>query len=538
MKLRWLGARTKRLGSETRLLRGYGPALVWIGAFSLMIAMAPTIAPQRVVTANVASSNDTTSETIVDAGTEGAAGSAGSGGAVSCPGPQIEGDPYSPPCRAWGGGNNGGATTAGVTKDTITVAFRDLGGSYDLGAAISQLTGKQVDLGAITLDDVVRTWNTLITYFNKNFEFYGRKIEMKVFRGQGSATDELLGGGQAGANADAINEAQQVKAFANLGSPESPVFAEALAKQRVLSTNVVYPDISLYRRSAPFAYGVIPDCTKVARASADFILKQVADHPVLAGQYKGKPRRLGLVYPESPSYAGCGAELKRILADAGEPVADTREYRLSLDGIPPDARDIASTFANQGITTVVLFSDPLIPYFMTAAAEQGNWHPEWMPLGIAYIDNDFVAQLYEPNQWKHAFGLSFNAPPVPARSTTAYAAYRSIDPNTSPVPLLVETMYYQLYLFATGIHMAGPNLTPATFGEALRAYRPAQTTGPNGSWLVAPGQFTAKTDSRIVWWDTEAVSALNGTKGAYRDNGLRYPFGSIPAGALNVPIAP
>jgi hypothetical protein len=48
-----------------------------------------------------------------------------SGGAL-----QDGNSPYSPPCLDWNGTDNGGATTRGVTKDTITVAWRetDMGG--------------------------------------------------------------------------------------------------------------------------------------------------------------------------------------------------------------------------------------------------------------------------------------------------------------------------------------------------------------------------------------------------------------------------
>src|SRR5699024_4034981 len=40
---------------------------------------------------------------------------------------QIQGDPYSPPCVSWGGGDNGGVTATGVTADEIVVAYRVLG---------------------------------------------------------------------------------------------------------------------------------------------------------------------------------------------------------------------------------------------------------------------------------------------------------------------------------------------------------------------------------------------------------------------------
>src|SRR5690349_8324848 len=125
----------ERKRSESRLLRGYGPLLGWVTAFLAMVLLAPTVAPERVVqtrTIGVTGSGDDSGEVTTVGGSEGRAAASG---VVSCPGEQIVGDPYSPPCRGWrAGANNGGATARGVSKDTITLAFRDFGTSADIGA--------------------------------------------------------------------------------------------------------------------------------------------------------------------------------------------------------------------------------------------------------------------------------------------------------------------------------------------------------------------------------------------------------------------
>ena len=127
---------------------------------------------------------------------------------------------------------------------------------------------------------------------------------------------------------------------------------------------------------------------------------------------------------------------------------------------------------------------------------------------------------------------------LPARSTDAYRAYRSIDSTTSPVDLAVELMYYNLYELAIGIQMAGPNLTPESFGQGMRAYKPAKPVGPAGSWLWPQGEFTAPADGRVVWWDPTTTSVYNGQLGSYASTGERFPIGEIPAKEVHVELKP
>src|SRR3954451_21090803 len=131
------------------LLRGYGPLACLIVAFALMAAFVPTDAPQRVTVAS--SGAGVTGGTAGGGGGGGSGGNNGSGGTAGstrstttagstgtsgsdtaqprarssgCKGPQVTGDPYSPPCVRFSG-NNGGATTRGVIGNTITIAFRN-----------------------------------------------------------------------------------------------------------------------------------------------------------------------------------------------------------------------------------------------------------------------------------------------------------------------------------------------------------------------------------------------------------------------------
>ena len=62
--------------------------------------------------------------------------------------------------------------------------------------------------------------HALATYFDNHFQFYGRKLNVEFFNGQGCITNELLGSGQQQADADAVTAAQSEHAFAELNGDE------------------------------------------------------------------------------------------------------------------------------------------------------------------------------------------------------------------------------------------------------------------------------------------------------------------------------
>jgi hypothetical protein len=180
---------TAQRGSEARLLRGYGPLLGMIAAFLAMALLAPTVAPEERVTAAPAGATGTGSgsagtatgaaapgaTTATGGGTAATPGVAGAPGEVgapppdvaACEGPQVANDPYSPVCLTWDGTDNGGATTAGVDAETIRVVLRDPGPPYDIGSVIGQLTGSNPSGVTTTRDSYIRTYETLIEYFNR-----------------------------------------------------------------------------------------------------------------------------------------------------------------------------------------------------------------------------------------------------------------------------------------------------------------------------------------------------------------------------------
>jgi hypothetical protein len=537
------------------LLRGYAPLIGIVVALVLVAVLVPTVQPEQ----NVSSSNGSYSAGTVDGGgtaqsgptatitgtggpsaarTGAAGGSATAGGhitgappgAASCAGLQVPGDPYSPPCVQWSGGtNNKGPTSAGVTGDTITLTLRETD-VPDIGALVAQFTGGKIQIKE-TPADVNRTYQVLADYFNKHFQFYGRKIQIKVFHGQGSLTTEALGGGQDTAQADAINAAQQQHAFADISALTQP-YSEALASRKVIALNNLYFSQQWYAQRAPYAWSFVPDGTKVVQAGADFATKYLIGKPAdyAGGGLQGKPRKIAVIAPDNPIYQQSVTEFVNRVGRSN--IADLRSYPLDIGSLQTNANNLVNVLSGEGITTVLMATDPVTPFFMSAAAAQSGWTPEWVLAGVAFTDADFVGQLMNQQEWAHSFGVSYLAAQQPERASSAYRAYKEMSPGTEPAQLLVALIYYELEMLAIGIQGAGPNLNPQTLQEGFARYPGG--SGEAGTWSFPLGQYTPEQDGRIVWWSPSATSQYNGQPGAYVDNGRRYPLGGYPAGALPV----
>jgi hypothetical protein len=538
--------RPKLRGADHRLFRGYGPLVGIVVVLLLVAFLVPTVQPEE--------RRITTSDGGVGPGGEslgpGGAGVPGSGGAGTgaggvtgagaappgatvCEGRQVPGDPYSPPCVEWNGGDNGGATSPGVTATEINVSIR-LTEIANIAELVKQFTGGRVQVNE-TVDDVIRTARVLTDYFNSRFQFYGRKIVLKFFQGQGDLTAEALGGGQVGAQADAVNAAQQQEAFADALALTQP-YSEALVDQKVIAFNQLYLSKEWYDAHSPYAFSIVPDCTKVVLAMSDFAIKSLASNggagvaEWAGGDLKGKPRKIAVVAPDNPVYQQCvRAGVKRI-QDAGIPIADVRSYPLDINSITNTTpQNLVSALSGEGITTVVLATDPVLPFFMTSKAQLQEWQPEWILTGVGLTDADYVGQLMQQDSWTRAFGVSFLAAQQPVRASDAYFAYKEMDPNGSIAELSGQLVYYALEMAAIAIQMAGPNLTPESIKFGLARYPGG--TGQAGGWLFPPeNPYTPNIDGRIVWWDPTAISNYNGQPGSYRDNGERYALGQIPAG--------
>jgi hypothetical protein len=555
------------------LLRGYGPLVAFMIFFAMMAALVPTVEGGASLSADGGEAGGDGASTSPGAGAPDSGDPQGGGDAEGSEGPQVAdpgaaeeagggggerqqdddggggdeggdgggqassagvqpcedrelqvpGDPYSPPCMAFDG-DNGGATHRGVTEDTILFTTRtpDEPGFQDTLANLSDAVISD------TPQDIQRTVAGLTDYFNERFQFYGRELEPIFFEGQGSPTEELLGGGREGAQADALTVAQEYEAFAELNGQTEP-YGGGLSEQGVINFGVPYLSAEWMTERRPYAWSMDSDCDIIADAIADYVVKRVIDKPAehAGGELQGQERRVAYIAPDNPWYQGCVEKAMNMTRDAGHD-AQFISYQLDLNTMSNQAANLVARLQNDGITTVQCSCDPVLPVFLTARAHEQGYQPEWVVSGVAWTTTDYVGQVFQQDQWSRAFGISFDSAAQPSQASLGYNAYKQVR-DDEPA-FAVQDIYNSMYLLATGIQMAGPNLTPDTFEQGMFDY--PEREGPEGVWGFSEQDYTPRLDYREVYWDPEEVSPFNNEQGAYVDTdpGTRFRPGDAQPG--------
>jgi hypothetical protein len=580
----------------TRLMRGYGPLFGFAVLFMLMAALVPTVgteiktvavagpgsggstAPGVTAGDGTPAGNDASAPTngatdsaagaTANSGSPAARGNAGGGarsgsaggpltasggGSTSASGPgaagaksaaapprvggctnrkvQVPNDPYSPPCIAFSG-DNGGNTYRGVSPTEITISAR-LAGLPDFSAAPSD-NGPAASF-SVKPEEIKRTIEGLADYFNSRFQFYGRKLKIVFFDGKGNFNTELQGGGQEQVEADAVKAVEEIKAFGDIIAISAP-YSDALARRGALSFGAPYMSQEWLAARHPYAWSPTTDCTFIQQTVSDYVNKRLAGKPAkyAGGDLKGKPRTTAVIAPENPWYQQCVDAGEKVAKAAGHPNQARIAYKLDFNTLSNQAASIIAKLKSEKITTVICGCDPAIPIFLTSKAQEQGYSPEWIITGAGFIDLDVLGQLYQQDQWSHSLGVSFIGPLQPLRATTGYNAFKAVRPNEEP-SVLVDILYYEMYMLAIGVQHAGPQLTPETFERGMYAYPGG--SGPAGTWKFTPGRYTPTQDAREIYWDRNAVSPQNKEKGSYVETmpGKRFRPGDWPATDPAVP---
>lgn len=495
-------------------VRGYWPLAVGLAIAAAVIVVAPSTGPEEV-----------SAKAAANAGTEGQAATGWGDTVTACPGggPQVEGDPYSPPCFAFDG-DNGGATAKGVTADEITVSYRQTAEGNVL-TLLASLMGIPFDE---TAEDFLRTTEGLVDYFNESFQLYGRKIVLEPFTGAGTMTTELVGGGREAASTDGLKASTEIGAFADITASSQP-YAEALAAGNTIGFGAPYLSREWFGEHRPYAWSLTSDCSVVGEAASAYGLARLfggtADHA--EGDLKGKPRKMAVISPNNAEYQRCTDAGLAVVEEEGEKVDFVTDYALDLGRIPNQATSIATELVRQGVTTISCFCDPFMLLNLIQQVDAAGIDPEWIVTGVGFIDIDLIGQgLSKQNdQWSRAFGGSSLGVQPDREDSPGYKAYKSVRDDEPS--LAVDVLYYQLYQLALGIQMAGPDLTPENLETGLFSY--PEHTGPAGTWdyLVdedtgEPVSYTPVIDLREVRWDPDATSPFNGEKGTYVGDGPRF----------------
>jgi hypothetical protein len=445
---------------------------------------------------------------------------------------------YAPPCVQPFRGNNGGATSQGVTANEIKVVF------YTGDPSKDPLLAGQIRAAGASLDiqPIRDTFQGYVDIYNKLFELSGRKISVEFYLGTGSGSDT------AAAKADAIAIADK-KPFAVIGGPaqSTTVFSDELASRGVLclGTCALAVPQKLSDAHTPYLYTDGPSPEEAALLTAELVGKQAGPGKA---QYAGDPlknkkRVYGLVHYDTPDgqYQGLFNTLKAGLKKYGiTPKADV-SFFLDPSKLQENARTIVTKMKDAGVTTAIYTGDPLTPASLTKEATAQNFHPEWIVGPTVLADTSIFARTFDQDQWNHAFGIALVPGRVPQNLNGSWFLYNWFH-GAPPPNNTYGVISPGVLLFARGVQLAGPKLTPQTFRDGLFRYPPSggdpvnpqQSWGKHGVWPFV--DYYGSDDAAILWWDPNATGEDeigHVGKGLYRyaNGAKRYTLGHFPSKA-------
>ena len=448
----------------------------------------------------------------------------------------------SPPCMPKFTGDNGGATYRGVTKDTVraTIVYQEYAQGTQQVLAANGL--------AMTTAQAEELHTILEEFFNRHYEFHGRKLDLIPYLTQAETAIEFR------AEAKAI--VQKTDPFAVLyyaqGLMPEPL-ADGLTREKVLTLGVEPVADDFFLERAPLAWSQVIQGYRLVDMAADYYCKKMhGKNATLAGDpaYRIKARKLGVGSSEDPNELKVAKRFIQQVTGGmcGSPADQVKLYTYSSD---PD------TYANQlpalvsrlkadGVTTTYRIS-------VCAEGDSQRYFPENFQSQV--FDDDMVGRVYNATcsatQMANVFGIGMFPQGEPRERKEFYKAVKSVNPNYDP-PYLTEGPFQGTAFLARLIQYAGPNLNPNT------VYQGAQTTPQIGGWEnpnpwkgwtccnpftptyhvgISPDSFTAKVDARQIYWDAAARSENDGATGAWVgvDGGRRYGVGQWPKGEPKQP---
>jgi hypothetical protein len=411
-------------------------------------------------------------------------------------------DPQSPPCISrWDDSKgNGGATSPGVTATEVRIAYPKS------SSAVTQWPGPQA----------------IADFFNTHFQFYGRKIKIVTFDSQ-QATQQAQATGfndptMQRADAAAIT---QLKVFGTFDfvdpmqySWSLPVFRDVLTKHKIVS--VAGGEMVPYATSplrAPYEWSYYPSIDKVMRNVATVACRQLANKPAIHSgdaALKRATRKFAVVLPTDNLLGGPLPGLSAALSILdGCGVHDPRVVRFT--GTRDDLAPLTAEFRElqeAGVTSMIFFpyTGASTPQSPPSVASTLAYHPEWVLIGW----NQFLVanMLNNPQeQSAHAFGVGVWNKLLPAPLefwAQSYFAGGGNQGNFSAGGLPGGRAFYnELLLLASGIQMAGPNLTPETFAKGLQETEfgnPGAGAPPFYQGTVGFADDTTMVDDLLEFW--------------------------------------
>jgi ABC-type branched-subunit amino acid transport system substrate-binding protein len=441
-----------------------------------------------------------------------------------------------PPCVEPFTGDNGGATSPGVTADEVKVIYYQPDPTTDpAGSALLSATG--ADVNPDTAFQAVQDYADL---YNRVFETYGRHIDVERYMATGPGDDVET------ARADAIAIAER-HPFAVVGGPTQtgPAFAAELASRGIIcgvDCAGATPEQEA-QEYYPYIYQPGPTPDQAVALASELFGKLAGPGPAeLAGDpaMREDDRVYAVVHYDTPDgdHEPVFEAFKDQLAENGIDLETDVRFELDFSRMQDNARTIISRLKSAGVTTVIFYGDPLTPAALTEEATAQDYHPEWLLGPSVLADTTIFARQTDGEQWSHGFGLSL-LPTRGERSTQgAWHVYEWAYDRTPPNNT-VGVIDPRIRSLFTGIHLAGPELTPETFRDGVfrnpvaggGPTTPQVSLGDHGVWPDL--DLGGIDDATIIWWDPEARGEdETGAEGEgmyrYANGGERYTIGHFP----------
>lgn len=423
---------------------------------------------------------------------------------------QIE-DPQSPPCVSYWEGDNGGATWQGVTSTEIRVAVPDNG------------------------DEDPR----LARFFNSRFEFYGRRLVLIPTR------DDFAGPGVEQQIAAAVKADEERQVFASTDATFGGGFHyySELARRGIVSSGqrTVTPE-SYLQDQHPYMWQYEASADEVFAATADWLCARLHGKPATHTTdpvVGGRTRTFGLILTTDAEQVPVDAgPFERGIARCDADLEAKVEYAVDGQNPQPAADAVLRMKANNVSTVICLCDVRQLSLAMNSAQGQG-YFPEWVGTSYGRIDYNFFLKVWQPpaSQTQNLFGLTFRPRQVRPSNEPVSWAIAEVEPGAQPSNGIgmsnINIKYRSLLLLASGIQMAGPNLTPKTFAEALQRTRFPNPPHPNNPGVVGflDRDHTMTEDIAEWWWSNTARSPYpDDASGSicYVDGGARRRIGQWP----------
>lgn len=420
--------------------------------------------------------------------------------------PQVPNLSYSPPCLGVFEGDNGGATSTGVTADTIKIVIR----TFPDSANSLETQRKLEEAGFATTEVTESIRDQFNEYFNETYELYGRKVEFIEYESRfGDATAEVVGGGREGACQDATYIAEELGAFGVRSG--GGAFSECAAERGlVVFAGGAYFSEGFFEKWSPYVYNTTMSCDRVSSHVAEYIEKRLANKPAehAGGDLAGQTRSFGTYVPDNEEYVGCSDVTRAAAEEAGIDPGLRVTYALDISKFADQANRAIVQFKAEGVTTIVTACDPISLGMLTNAAAEQDYFPEWFIIGTAATDSDNFGRQYNQDVvGGRMFGLSQLASTglLLGPESEAGHLYAEIIGGEIP-PGTTGSLYDYMHVFNL-LQAAGPNLTPENI-EAGVATLPVlgAPNFPAGRWFFGAGidgtpDHTAVDDAREVYWD-------------------------------------